>query len=110
MRKAQLKEYVSGIWNSENPPQRPLLAIATDGIVWQVYRPSVDGKERKRITASDIQLGLLRELSLSTSTFTDYWIWLTGLLYRHQQTIPTADQFRIDFGAESPAFHDSYAA
>ena len=108
--KEQLKEYVSGIWNSEKPPRRPLLAIATDGIVWQSYRPSVGGKERGKIAASDIQLGLLRELSLSASTFNDYWIWLTSLLYRHQQTIPTADQFRIDFGAESPAFHDSYAA
>ncbi len=90
--KEQLREYVSGIWNSEKSPRRPLLAIATDGILWQTYRPSFDGKDKGRITANEIRLDLLREFSLSTNTFTDYWIWLTSLLYRPQQVTPTAEQ------------------
>ena len=103
--KEQLREYVSGIWNSE-PKRRALLAIATDGIVWQTYRPSIRGNEKTKVSAKDVHLELLREFTLSRNTFHEFWIWLTSLLYRPQQTRPTAEQFTIDFGSESPAYHD----
>lgn len=107
--KEQLKEYVSGIWNSEHSKRRALLAIATDGIVWQTYRPSIRGNEKTKVSANDVHLELLREFTLSQKTFHEFWIWLTSLLYRPQQIRPTAEQFTIDFGSESPAYHDCSA-
>lgn len=107
--KGQLREYVSGIWNSEPSKRRSLLAIATDGIVWQTYRPSSQGNEKTKVSASDVHLELLREFTLSRNTFHEFWMWLTSLLYRPQQTRPTAEQFTIDFGSESPAYHDCSA-
>lgn len=34
----QLREYVAGTWQKDNAP-RSLLAIASDGINWRLYRP-----------------------------------------------------------------------
>ncbi|WP_447983764.1 N-6 DNA methylase [Nitrospira sp. Nam74] len=106
----QLREYVSGIWRSEGYPLRPLIAIASDGIVWRTYRPSSFTRKNGRVKAEDIQLEQLREITLSEKTLTDFWLWLTSLLYRPERTDPTAEQFRVDFGAESPAFHDGISA
>lgn len=105
--KEQLREYVSGVWQKEWP--RPLLAIATDGIVWRTYRPRWKGKG-KASKAEEIELEHLRELQLSERTLPDFWIWLTSLIYRPERTVPTVKQFKIDFGADSPAFRDSLDA
>jgi hypothetical protein len=35
----QLREYVAGTWQKEKIPRRSLLAIASDGINWKIYRP-----------------------------------------------------------------------
>jgi hypothetical protein len=37
----QLREYVSGVWAKEAKPPRPLIAIASDGICWRTYRPTL---------------------------------------------------------------------
>lgn len=103
----QLREYVSGIWQKER--SRPLLAIASDGQVWRTYRPRWNGTG-KTPKAEEIELEMLREIQLSERTLPDFWIWLTSLIYRPQRTVPTVNQFKIDFGADSPAFRDSIDA
>ena len=52
----------------------------------------------------------LRTLILTPDTLSDFWIWLTSLLFRPARIEPTAERFRIDFGATSPAFADATAA
>jgi hypothetical protein len=34
----QLREYVAGVWLKE-ATSRPLIAIASDGVIWRTYRP-----------------------------------------------------------------------
>jgi hypothetical protein len=100
----QLREYTSALWNSEGT-SRSLVCILSDGVNWKTYRPSTTTK--KRLTPDDVQLQELRVLVLAEETLADFWLWLTSLLFRPSRTEPTAERFRVDFGATSPAFADA---
>jgi len=106
----QLREYASGIWSEEKPPRRPLLCIAADGAVWEVYRPQLRNGAAARPRPSDIELEHLRTLNLSDDTVREFWLWLTSILFGGGGKNPTADRFKNDFGATSPAFADAKAA
>ena len=108
--KHQLREYISGVWAKEGKTPRPLVAIASDGINWLTYRPTLNSDGRRKPRAEDVELELLRELTLSERTLADFWVWLTSLLFRPQRIEPSAEQFRLDFGATSPAFREAIDA
>ena len=101
----QLREYVSGIWSDAKVPP-PLIAIASDGIIWNIYLPYIIPGTTGGLKPQDIELKLFRRISLSARTLDDFWLWLTSLLFRDTQIKPTAEQFRLDFGVTSPAFRD----
>lgn len=103
----QLREYVSGVWAKENQAPRPLIAIASDGIVWRIYRPRLRTRGKATPRAQDVELEPLRELTLGDRTLADFWLWLTSLLFRPERTAPSAEQFTLDFGAQSPAFREA---
>jgi hypothetical protein len=41
---------------------------------------------------------------VTDATLGEFWLWLTSLLFRPGQLQPTAERFRQDFGAATPAF------
>ena len=82
--------------------------MLSDGINWKTYRPTTTTKAR--LTPDDVQLQELRVLVLADDTLADFWLWLTSLLFRPSRTEPTAERFRVDFGATSPAFADALEA
>jgi hypothetical protein len=100
----QLKEYTSGLWNTEGR-SRPLVCVLSDGVNWKTYRPGTTTKGR--LTPDHVHLQELRVLILTEDTLADFWLWLTSLLFRPSRTEPTAERFRVDFGATSPAFADA---
>lgn len=106
----QLRDYSAGLWKKEGPQRRQLICIASDGIVWKTYRPRITSSGKSRITPDDIQLEPLRTLTVSADTLADFWVWLTSLLFRPARTEPSAEQFKVDFGATSPAFADAMEA
>jgi hypothetical protein len=106
----QLQEYSAGIWAQEGYPFRPLLAIATDGIVWETYRPKLPPGMKRKPLASDVELELLSTMHLSERTISGFWIWLTSFLFRDGQVLPTAERFRVEFGTQGLAFQDSMDA
>lgn len=106
----QLREYISGVWAEEKGSYRPLIGVASDGIVWRIYRPTLKTSVKSKPKAEDVELELLRELTLTDKTLGDFWIWLTSFLFRPGNTLPTAEQFRVDFGVASLAFHDGIDA
>ena len=104
----QLREYVAGIWQKEKEPRRPLLAIASDGIIWKLYRPVLlAGAEP---TPKTVTLDELRDFKVAEDTLGAFWLWLTSLLFRPQQIDPTADRFQLDFGAWSPLYRQGMAS
>ncbi len=109
--KRQLREYTAGLWNSEKGPRRAMVCIASDGVVWRTYRPRLIGAAvTAKVKPEQIELEELRELVLRPETLGDYWLWLTSLLFREGQVVPTAEQFRVDFGVTSPAFAEAMDA
>ena len=107
---SQLREYVSGVWAKEAKPPRPLVAIASDGLRWRTYRPTLLSGAGVKPKAEEVELEPLRELVLTEKTLADFWLWLTSLLFRPERTEPSAEQFKVDFGAASPAFRDAIEA
>ena len=104
----QLREYTAGVWKKEG--RRQLICVASDGILWKTYRPRPVSEKKTTFTPKDIVLEPLRTIEVKEETLGDFWIWITSLLFRPSRTVPSAERFRVDFGATSPAFADAMEA
>ena len=105
--KHQLCEYVAGTWQKEKSGI-PMLAVASDGIRWVVYRPVLPAGEEP--TTENILLDELRDFSVAEDTLGTFWLWLTSFLFRPQQVEPTAERFQLDFGSWSPLYREGMAS
>lgn len=105
---SQLQEYVSSQWKERGPVQTPLIALASDGVRWHTYYPSVREDCTGIPTPKDVVLQPVRSLRLSENTLGEFYLWLTSLLFRPQRVVPTAEQFCFDFGAHSEFFIEGY--
>src|SRR5262249_44316375 len=94
--RTQLCEYVAGAWQKDMAPT-PMLAIASDGISWIIYRPVLAAGAQA--SPETVSLEELRTLKVGEDTLDSFWLWLTSFLFREQQIEPTAERFRLDFGA-----------
>ena len=103
----QLREQVAGIWNGEKGADRPLVAIASDGIRWECYRPRFKEIESLPFTETSVELEKFHSIRLDASNHSAFWLWLTGLLFREGSVRPDATRLRHDFGATSLAYLDS---
>ena len=103
----QLKEYVAGTWQKDTT-RRPILAIASDGINWRIYRTSVVAGEDP--APETVILDELRDFKVTEDSLDAFWLWLTSFLFRPQQIEPTAERFQLDFGSWSPLYRDGMAA
>ena len=103
----QLREYVAGTWQKETK-HRSLLAIASDGINWRIYRPVLPAGEKP--TPENVKLDELRPFKLAEDSLSEFWLWLTSLLFRPQQVEPTAERFQLDFGTWSPLYREGMSA
>lgn len=102
----QLREYVAGTWQKDKAP-RSLLAIASDGINWKIYRPVLPAGAKP--TSETVTLDELRDFKLGEDSLSAFWLWLTSLLFRPQQIEPTAERFQLDFGTWSPLYREGMA-
>ena len=109
---SQLREQAAGLWNGEETSERPLLCIASDGLRWETYQAtlkapaSASAPTPRLLGPEHVELEPLQTLRLTADSLSGFWLWLTGLLFRDQQVVPTAERFRLDFGALSPAYLD----
>lgn len=106
----QLREYVSGSWPKPNENARSMLAIASDGVQWRIYRPRLTAGASREPFPEQLELDLLRDFKLSEETLGDFWLWLTSILFRPQQIEPTAQRFQLDFGSWSPLYRQGMVA
>jgi hypothetical protein len=102
--KRQLCEYAAGTLQEAGGDARPLICVATDGILWRTYLPRTTVASGRRPKPEDITLEPLRDFPLTEETLKEFWLWLTSFLFRPKRIQPSADQFRTDFGVTSPAF------
>ena len=105
--KGQLQEYVAGTWQKDKA-RHSLIAIASDGINWKIYRPTLMAGEDP--TPETVLLDELRDFKLAEDSLSAFWLWLTSILFRPQQIEPTAERFQLDFGSWSPLYRDGMAA
>ena len=104
----QLRDQAAGLWNGEESPERGLLCIASDGVRWETYQARLTAESPGPFGPADVHLEPLQSLRLSPEGLSAFWLWLTGLLFRDQQVLPTTERFRLDFGSLSPAFLDGF--
>jgi type I restriction-modification system DNA methylase subunit len=104
----QLREYVAGTWQEDKGSPRSLIAIASDGVNWNIYRPVLLAGAKP--TPETVTLDLLRPFKVSDDSLSAFWLWLTSLLFRPQQVEPTAERFQLDFGTWSPLYRQGMAA
>ncbi len=84
-----------------------MLAIASDGIEWRIYRPKLLAGAPSQPLPKNLQLDLLRDFKLAEDTLGDFWLWLTSLLFRPQQVEPTPERFEIDFGSSGFLYREA---
>jgi type I restriction-modification system DNA methylase subunit len=106
----QLREYVSGSWPKPEENAGSMLAIASDGVQWRIYRPKLLQGAGRQPLPEHLELDLLRDFKLSEETLGDFWLWLTSILFRPQQIEPTAQRFQLDFGSWSPLYRQGMVA
>ena len=94
-------------------PHRPLVAIATDGVRWQGFRPTLADPDKPTPAVGDVFLGEpVRRLEVRAGgkgdPLGDFYFWLQHLLFRPQQTVPTADLFAFDFGTDGVLYAEAH--
>ncbi len=99
----QLREYVAGIWQGEPGDHRLLDAVATDGIVWRVYRPMLP--QDAPLLPENIALELRREVQLDEDTLGDFYRWLDRFLFQGANVEPSSENVQYDFGSASELFN-----
>jgi hypothetical protein len=103
-KEAQLREYTAGVWNKEGENRRHLIPIASDGLTWKTYRPSIKDDRKGNLHLADIELEVVEEFTLTEKNLEFFWMWLNTLLFRQQRIDATSEHFRRDFGVNSQAF------
>jgi hypothetical protein len=98
---------VAGTWQKDKAP-RSLLAIASDGVNWKIYRPILAAGAKP--APETVTLDELLEFKLSDESLGPFWLWLTSVLFRPQQIEPVAERFQLDFGTWSPLYRETMAA
>jgi N-6 DNA Methylase len=102
----QLVEYVAGTWQKDKT-HRPMVAVASDGLTWKVYRPVLAAGAHP--TPDTVTLEELRTIKVGEDTLSTFWLFLTSFLFRPHSIEPTAERFQFDFGS-SFLYGDTLAA
>lgn len=101
--KEQLKEYVSGNWNSGK--QYNFTLIATDCIRWVVFGVAPESYlDKAVVTPADIVLTPVVDFQLSEENIDSFFFFLDFHLFRSEPQIPTLEAIEQDFGSRSPLF------
>lgn len=107
----QLRRYVAILWSEEPSDHRtPYLCIATDGIRFTSYTPTLSDPSIQKVDPSDVLLALLEECDWTRLQPHEAFYWLDRYLMRQQSIRPTTESIVHDFGMKSHAFQTSQAA
>jgi hypothetical protein len=100
----QLRAYVAGAWTEEGRMDRPYLAVATDGLRWEVFA-AVPREASQPISQENVELQEVESWEPSGGDDAEELrIFLNRLFFRKNLLAPTAANFAKDFGLASAAY------
>ncbi len=101
----QLRRYVAILWSKESPDARtPYLCIATDGVRFSAYTPTLSDLTAKHVEPPDVRLEVLEEADWTKLKPSEVYYWLDRYFLRKEILHPTSETIVRDFGARSHAF------
>lgn len=99
----QLKRYAYAVRKNEG--RFRYLLIATDGINFIVYRPTLKDKE---LTLDNLVLEELDKINIEEMEQEYVYLWMDRYLLYSESKPPTTESFVADFGLDSPIFKNCY--
>jgi len=103
--KEQLERYTAICWTNEDPvDRRPYICIATDGVRFQVFSPSIADETQLHIEPQDVRLEKIEECDWAVLNPDDIYLWLDRYFMRKHRIDPTSENIVSDFGLCSHAF------
>ncbi len=108
---SQLRKYAAILWSAEKPEaRRPYLCIATDGVRFKTYSPSLSDPRAAGIDEKDVQLTLLEDSDWTKVEAREVFYWLDRHFVRQEILHPTTELIEADFGVRSHAFQTAKAS
>ena len=101
----QLRRYVAILWSQESPDIRtPYLCIATDGVRFVTYSPTLADQAAKEVQPENVCLQVLEEADWTKLEPEAVFYWLDRYFLRKEILAPTGETMVRDFGPRSHAF------
>ncbi|RLG55097.1 MAG: hypothetical protein DRN95_08140, partial [Candidatus Hydrothermarchaeota archaeon] len=103
----QLRLYVAILWTHDKKAGQeltPYICLATDGVRFQTYVPTVEDPNASEFTPDDIRLKKSEYHDWSTVKVDEVLYWLDRYFLRQQILKPTSERMVTDFGPQSPAY------
>ena len=101
----QLRRYVAVLWSQEGPGRRaPYLCIATDGVNFAVYSPTVQDGEKVEVQPDEVRLRLVERVNWLNLRAQEVYFWLDRYFLRQEILPPKTENIIKDFGLRSHAF------
>jgi SAM-dependent methyltransferase len=110
----QLRKYVACLWSQETPRYRtPYLCIASDGIAFATYSPTLVCENRvfalqdtaqTDIQPDEVRLELIEQVDLSNIELKEVYFWLDRYFLRKEILSPKTENIVEDFGVKGHAF------
>jgi len=103
----QLRRYVAILWSQESPQfaeHTPYLCIATDGVRFVAYSPTLAGGTKEDIAPEDVGLEVIEQADWTKLSPSEVYYWLDRYFLRKEVLHPTSEEIVRDFGLKSHAF------
>lgn len=101
----QLRRYVAILWSQESPDRRtPYLCIATDGVRFVSYSPTLPNGTTKEVRPKDVCLDVIEEADWRELKPYEVFYWLDRYFLRKEILAPTSERIVRDFGVNGHAF------
>lgn len=105
--KKQLERYLTILGSNEETKDFYFVPIASDGVSFVVFAPE-EGTRLSAVTESKpIGLEKIEEFHLPNREPLDFYYWLDRYFLREHPREPRTENFRQDFGVQSPAFRSA---
>ena len=109
--KEQLCHYTAILWSQEAPGRRaPYLCMATDGVRFELYSPTVNDATIRDVAPADVHLEPIDSCNWTQLKPLDVLFWLDRYFKRKEPLRPTTEEVLRDFGPQSHAFQMTTAA